>query len=66
LGSIGALIEDLRQRDELPQTLNAQLDLELVRGVRIARRLGDQERPAASMLDLEGGQHVAGAARQPP
>ena len=65
-GSIGVLIEDLRQRDELPQALNAQLDLGLTRQARLAGRLGDQQRPAAAVLDLERRRHVAGPPRQPP
>jgi hypothetical protein len=62
-GSIGVLIEDLPQRDEFPQALNAQLDVGLPRRGWLGCRLRDQESAPVPMLDLEGGQDVAGAPR---
>lgn len=59
-------VESLRQRDKVPQALNAQLDLGRPRRVRLARRHWDQQGAPGLVLDLEGGRHVPAALRQPP
>lgn len=65
-GLIDALIDGLRQRDKLPQALNAELDLGLTGRARLGRRLRDQQGISAPMLHLKGGREVATPARQPP
>lgn len=64
-GSIGMRVEAPRQRDKLPQSLNAQLHMGFIHRTWLAGRLGDQERGSADMLNLEGGQDVAGLAADP-
>lgn len=59
-------VESLRQRDKVPQALNAQLDPRPPRQVRLARRHRDQQGAPSLVLDLKEGRDVAGPACQPP
>jgi hypothetical protein len=58
-------IERLHQRDQVPQTLNAQLHIRLTLWCGHADRLGDEERRAVSVHDLEGGLRIARPDRHP-
>ena len=58
-------IEAPRQRDKVPQALNAQLDLGPPCRVRLARRDRDQQGAPGLVLDLKGGRDVAGPDCQP-